>query len=125
MDLRHTLLGAAMLSTLACAQLPASAPVAQVDGVHPATVRAVAGSVWVGQYLSSEPRSAWALPARGEVRDLHVVPEGEHGGFAVTFQQGGAVWQGRLDEDLHATSELAQVRDTAAVSRVAASAPTE
>jgi len=111
MDLRRILLGSAMLWTVACTQTPANTAVARVDGFHPATVRAVAGSVWVGQYLSSEPRPAWALPARGPVRDLRIAPTGEHGGFAVTFRQGDAAWQGWLDEDLHTMSDLEQVRD--------------
>lgn len=118
MDLR-LLLAAAMLSTVACTQTEVSTPVAHVDGFHPATVRAVAGSVWVGQYLSSEPRSAWALPGRGDVQELRIAPYGEHGGFAVRFRQGGAEWQGWLDEDLHAMSELEQVRDHASAGRSA------
>jgi len=102
-----------MLCTVACAQTPVNTAVARVDGFHPATVRAVAGSVWVAQYTSSEPRSAWSLPSQGTVQDLRIWPYGEHGGFAVTFRQGGATWEGRLDEDLHAMGDLAQVRDTA------------
>ena len=102
-----------MLGTMACAQTSVNTAVARADGFHPATVLAVAGSVWAAQYASSEPRSAWSLPAQGAVQDLRISPNGEHGGFAVRFRQGGASWEGRLDEDLHATGDLAQVRDTA------------
>lgn len=114
-----------MLWTVACSQIPVNTAVARVDGFHPATVRAAAGSVWVAQYTSSEPRSAWALPSRGEVQELRIVPNGEHGGFAVTFRQGGALWEGRLDEDLHAMGDLEQVQDTASAALASVDTTTE
>jgi hypothetical protein len=106
---RAAILGVLLLAA-ACSQTPVnSATVARVDGPHPAFVRATAGSVWVGASTVSEPHSAWTLPARGDVADLDVMPIGSSGGFAVTFRQGGAQWQGYLDPHLRAMGDLEQV----------------
>ena len=121
MNVRCTALLGVLLFAAACSQTPAQSPIAKVAGAHPATVRAVAGSVWVGRTSVSEPHSAWELPARGEVADLDVMPLGESGGFAVTFRQGGARWQGYLDPKLHAMGTLEQVDESPAGATLVAS----
>lgn len=108
---RGSILGV-LLFAAACTQTPVSSPPAKVGGPRPAAVRAFAGSVWVGASAVSEPRSAWPLPSHGEVAELDVFPLGSSGGFLVTFRQGGARWQGYLDPQLHAVSELETMDET-------------
>lgn len=120
---RAAILGVLLLAA-ACTQSPlnsASSAVAQTAHPHPATVRAASGSVWVGASIVSEPRSAWALPAHGDVAELAVAPIGSSGGFAVTFRQGGARWQGYLDPELHAMGDLEQVDEKPSGSALVAS----
>ena len=64
--------------------------------------------------MVSEPHPAWALPAHGEVAELGVSPIGSSGGFAVTFRQGGARWQGYLDPKLRAMGDLEQLDEAPA-----------
>jgi hypothetical protein len=120
---RAAILGVLLLAA-ACSQTPVNSPIARVAGPHPATVRAVAGSVWVGRSIVSEPHTAWALPTQGEVADLDVMPIGSSGGFSVTFRQGGAQWQGYLDPKLHPMGELEQVDETPASATLVASGTT-
>ena len=123
---RASILGILLFAAACTQQTPVSSPPAKVGGPRPAAVRAFAGAVWVGASAVSEPRSAWPLPSHGEVAELDVFPLGSSGGFLVTFRQGGARWQGYLDPQLRAVSNLEPLDETPkGVTLVVAGAPQE
>jgi len=68
-----------------------------VTAARPLTLRVDAGTVWASANAVSYVNRAWPLPARGPVEDLSVSALPEHGGYIVSFRQGGVAWRGELD----------------------------
>jgi hypothetical protein len=85
-----------------------SQPMARLDGDRHVTIRAEAGRLWWSYYPWSEPHPLWALPAQGRVANITIRPVlSKDDGFIVTFEQGGALWEGEIGDGL-ATPELAR-----------------
>jgi hypothetical protein len=89
-------------ATSRCAHV--AAPIS-VAGPRPLTVRTDAGSLWTSAHAWAEPRATWALPAHGEVDEVAIraLPGGGH---AITFRQGGLLWQGEVDAERTARGPL-------------------
>jgi len=81
---------------------------ARLEGDRHVTIRAEAGRLWWSYYPWTEPHPLWAYPAQGRVQNIDVRPVlSKDDGFIVTFEQGGAVWEGEIGEGLVAL-ELAR-----------------
>jgi hypothetical protein len=81
---------------------------ARLDGDRHITIRVEAGRLWWSYYPWSEPHPLWTLPTNGRVENIQIRPVlSRDEGFVVSFEQGGARWEGEIGEDL-TTPELAR-----------------